>query len=190
MFNKFLATMSAALLLPGMALAHPGHDEISGFSHGLLHPMTGADHLLAMIAVGLIAGIWGGRMIWAMPLAFVGAMLGGAFAGLAGLALPGVELWILGSIIVMGIAVFLPTELVPQSALLVGAAVFGLFHGYARGAEAPLGGSLAGYLAGFPLTPMGLHAIGILNGQKLPALVVRGVGLAIALTGIGLASFG
>lgn len=83
--------IAATFFVPGAALAHTGHDEVSGFASGILHPITGADHLLAMLAVGLIAALCGGRMLMAMPLAFVGAMLAGAGLGLGGMALPGVD---------------------------------------------------------------------------------------------------
>lgn len=87
--RKFIMAATAAMILPGAAFAHTGHGDISGFSSGLLHPLSGADHLLAMVAVGLIAALCGGRMLCAMPLAFMGAMLAGASFGLTQLALPG-----------------------------------------------------------------------------------------------------
>ena len=86
---KRLLTL-ALILSPSVALAHPGHG--TGFLAGLDHPYSGMDHMLAMVAVGLWAAVIGGRAIWALPLAFVSAMLAGGALGMAGVALPGVSL--------------------------------------------------------------------------------------------------
>lgn len=187
---KKLALTAAAMSLPGAAFAHPGHEQVSTFTSGLLHPVTGVDHLLAMMAVGLIAALVGGRMLWAMPAAFVGAMLAGAGLGLAGVTLPGVETWIIGSVIVLGLVAAMPSRHLPHSLLLVATGLFGLFHGYAHGAEAPVSGSIFGYLIGFTLTTAVLHGIGIAAGQRLPAVVTRGAGAAIALMGAGMVMLG
>ncbi|NPD16741.1 HupE/UreJ family protein [Xinfangfangia sp. D13-10-4-6] len=187
---KRLALAAAAMTLPGAAFAHPGHTETSGLASGFLHPVTGPDHLLAMLAVGLIAALCGGRMLWALPVTFVGAMLAGAGPGLAGLALPGVEIWILGSVIVLGLLAAIPSTALPHSLLLAGTALFGLFHGYAHGAEAPTTGSLTGYLIGFTLATAALHGIGIMLGQRVSAKIARSAGAAIALAGAGLALIG
>ena len=90
----------ALVLSPAAALAHDGH--AAGFLGGILHPLTGADHLLAMLAVGLWAGALGGRAVLALPAAFVGALASGAALGTAGLALPMVEPGILASVIILG----------------------------------------------------------------------------------------
>lgn len=188
--RKLSLAASAAMILPGAAFAHSGHQEVSGFASGLLHPMTGTDHLLAMIAVGLIAAICGGRLLVAMPVAFVGAMLAGAGLGLAGVVLPGVEIWILGSVIVLGLVAAIPSDRLPHNLLLAGTALFGLFHGYAHGVEAPTAGSVTGYLVGFTLATAALHGIGIVIGRRVPAKVTRFAGAAIAVFGAGLALIG
>lgn len=188
--RKFTMAATAAMILPGAAFAHTGHGDISGFSSGLLHPLTGADHLLAMVAVGLIAALCGGRMLCAMPLAFMGAMLAGAGFGLAQLALPGVEVWILGSVIVLGLVAAVQSPRLSQALVLAATAVFGMFHGLAHGAEAPVAGSVAGYLIGFTLATAALHGIGMALGHRLPVVVVRGAGAVIALAGTGLAVMG
>lgn len=187
---KRIALTAMATALPGAALAHSGHAEVSGFASGLMHPVLGADHLLAMVAVGLIAAMNGGRMLWAMPLAFVGAMLFGAVVGLAGFAVPGVEFWILGSVIALGLMMAMQSPHVPQGLLLSGTALFGMFHGYAHGAEAPTTGSVAGYLIGFTVATATLHGIGIVIGKRLPTGLTRGAGMLIALIGASLAVIG
>ena len=87
------AGLAAALLLLSAqaALAHPGHGGAAGLAHGFAHPFSGADHLLAMVAVGLLAAAQGGRALWAVPLAFLGMMAVGGMLGAAGTALPFVE---------------------------------------------------------------------------------------------------
>lgn len=179
--------LSAALAaLPGAVLAHEGHG--AGFLSGLAHPVGGADHLLAMVAVGLWAAVLGGRALWALPVAFVAAMLVGGALGFAGMALPGVEPMILASVVVLGVAGALALRL-PAWAAALGVAVFGLFHGHAHGAEGPETG-LALYALGFAVATMGLHLAGLAAGLGLQALAARGVlrvlGVGTALGGLSL----
>ncbi|MGQ8571924.1 HupE/UreJ family protein, partial [Klebsiella pneumoniae] len=72
---------AALLLLPQAALAHPGHGDAAGLAHGFVHPLSGADHVLAMVAVGLLAALRGGRALWALPAAFLGMMVVGGVLG-------------------------------------------------------------------------------------------------------------
>lgn len=140
------------LLAPTMALAHAGHDEGS-FLSGLTHPVGGADHVLAMLAVGLMAAQWSGRALWALPVAFVLAMVAGGLAGAAGLPFPAVEPMILASIIVLGVLVALALR--PRlGRVLPLVALFGAAHGWAHGAEGPDAG-LALYALGFALATAG-----------------------------------
>lgn len=179
--------LSALLVaMPAAVLAHEGHG--SGFLSGLGHPVGGMDHLLAMLAVGLWAAMLGGRALWALPLAFVGAMLAGGMLGLAGLPLPGVEPMILASVVLLGVAAALALRLPPGWAALAVAA-FGLFHGHAHGAEGPETG-LALYAAGFALATMGLHLVGLAIGLALNRLAGSGtlrlLGVGTALGGLSL----
>ncbi|RZK94945.1 MAG: urease accessory protein, partial [Methylobacterium sp.] len=88
---KRLAALAlpALVLLPQAALAHPGHGEAAGLVHGFLHPVSGADHVLAMVAVGLLAALRGGRALWALPAAFLALMAAGAGLGMAGVEVSG-----------------------------------------------------------------------------------------------------
>jgi urease accessory protein len=173
-------------LLPTAAGAHPhphAHVHGTGFMDGLLHPLAGADHLAAMVAVGLWAALTGGRALWAYPLAFVAAM---ALAGLAGAGqapLPGVEPMILTSVIVVGAAAALALRL-PMGAALAALALFGAAHGYAHGVEGP---AVAFYPAGFVLATLGLHAAGLAIGlaamrAQRPA-ITRSVAAVTAIAG-------
>ena len=168
----------ALILSPTAALAHPGHG--AGFAAGFDHPFSGADHMLAMVAVGLWAAAVGGRALWAMPLAFLSALLAGGAMGHAGYALPATEPMILASILLLGLAAALLTRppLLPALAMV---AVFGLAHGNAHGLEAPPTG-FAGFAAGFFLATALLHGIGLVAGRNL-AMAGRGAGLAIAAAG-------
>lgn len=153
------------LLFPGAAFAHPGHVEGSPLAAGWLHPLGGADHVLAMVAVGLWAATAAQgpdadrRGLWALPLAFVAAMVLGGALGAAGVSLPGVEPVILASGIVLGLAVALALRPALGLALPL-VAGFGLMHGHAHGVEGPAHGLLA-YATGFVLATAALHLAGI-----------------------------
>lgn len=182
--------LSAALILsPLVAFAHSGHDETSTFTSGLMHPLFGMDHLLAMIAVGLIAGLVSGRMIWALPVTFLASMLMGAIIGLNGFAIAGAEMWILASVILLGAALAVPREKLASSLLMAMTAGFAFFHGYAHGVEAPSTGSASLYMLGFVISTAALLSIGVLAGKALPAFILRLAGLMIAGSGLLLESF-
>jgi urease accessory protein len=178
------------VLLPGAALAHPGHGDAGGLVAGLQHPLTGLDHVAAMIAVGLWAALKGGRALWLWPAAFVAVMLGGGVLGLAQLPLPHVEAAILASVVVLGLLVATAADLpLALGALIIGG--FSVFHGYAHGFEAPTGAGATSYLAGFALATAALHGLGIAGARSLQSVrwqgAIRAGGLACAAIGIGLA---
>ncbi len=182
------AGMSGLLLCATPALAHPGHDHAATFAAGLGHPFSGLDHMLAMLSVGLWAAMRGGKAVWAWPLAFVTAMIGGGALGLAGIQLPLVEPAILASVIVLGALAATAT----RAPVLAGAALialFGLAHGFAHGAEAPAGSPTA-YAAGFLLATAGLHLAGLSTGLALIRLrhpvALRLLGAGAALGGLAL----
>lgn len=171
----------------GVAEAHTFGLEGASLVHGLMHPIVGVDHVLAMIAVGLWAAQLGGRALWSMPLAFVGMMTLGGLAAMGGLQLPGIESGVVGSLLIVGAlvagAVRLPAE--------AGAAIVGflaLFHGYAHGAEMPVAASAALYASGFALGTVLLHGIGVLVGLSLRHSVarwlVRAGGAGVAAAGL------
>jgi urease accessory protein len=153
------------------ALAHVGVGNHFSFMHGFQHPLGGLDHLAAMIAVGLWAGIAGGRRVWVWPLAFVVMMIVGGLLGRAGVALPMVEPVIVLSVIVLG-ALVASTVRLPVAFGAVIVAVFAIFHGHAHGAEAPETGWLV-YAAGFVVATALLHMVGI----AIARLLERGAGL-------------
>jgi urease accessory protein len=175
------------LLIPSVALAHPGGH--AGFLAGIAHPFSGADHVLAMVAVGLWAAMIGGRAIWAMPLTFIAAMVAGGVLGAAGIGFPAVEPMILASIVLLGVAAGLALRL-PLPLALTGIALFGLAHGHAHGAEAG-SADLWHYGAGFVAATLVLHLLGLGLGQGLiragQRRAAQGLGLAVAAAGVALA---
>ena len=184
-----LAT-AAVLAAASPALAHVDPAAHGSLSAGLSHPVSGLDHVLAMVAVGLWAGMLGGRAAIAVPAAFVAVMAAGFAVASAGIALPLVEPAILASIVVLGLvvasAVRLPTL---AGAALVGA--FALFHGHAHGAELGAASALP-YLLGFAAATALLHATGLGLGWaagRWGEAAVRALGAATAAAGLGL-SFG
>jgi urease accessory protein len=145
------------------AQAHILHGEAIGFVSGIEHPISGLDHIIAMIAVGLWGAQLGAPAIWLLPVTFPIIMAFGGFLGLIGVPLPGSEIGIALSGVLLGAAVlwqFRPP--LPAAALLVG--IFGLFHGYAHGAELPPGESGLLYSLGFVIATGFLHATGIAIG--------------------------
>jgi len=169
------------------ATAHPAPhahfhslDMAGATQAGFLHPLTGLDHLIVMVAVGLWAVQIGGRALWLLPSSFVGSMMIGGAIGLCGVHQPFVEHGILASIVLLGAALGMswrPTLLI--SSLCVGAA--GLCHGYAHGSEIPSGALHAMFFAGMIIVTSLLHASGVGAGLLLRdqrfAMLMRTAGL-------------
>ncbi|MDO9500863.1 HupE/UreJ family protein [Falsiroseomonas sp.] len=169
----------AALLAPMPALAHEGGAHVHGFLVGFLHPVGGLDHVLAMVAVGLWAGLLGGRASWALPAGFLGAMVLGFGLGAGGFGLPMVEAGILASVIILGALVAAAARF-PLAIAVPLVAVFGLLHGHAHGTEMAGAGAL-GYAAGFILATTALHAAGLFGARAIASqMVVRVAGGAMA----------
>lgn len=182
--TKTLLT-TALMLTSASAMAHPGHGE-TGFASGLLHPMLGLDHLLAMAAIGF----WGLRQSTTLkrgtPLFMIGGMFLGAGLAFAGLSIPGVETGIALTVMLAGVLIAtlarLPTAI---GGSLV--AAFMVFHGYAHAVEMPLGAHFAAYMAGFALTTVaiafagrGLGALLVQSDNRL----IRGIGVSVIGAGV------
>jgi urease accessory protein len=186
-----LVLFVAALLLPLPAFAHVGDALHHGLLAGFLHPFGGADHLLAMVMVGLWAGLAGGAARLTLPGAFLGAMAVGGGLGMAGVVLPGVEAGILGSVIVLGALAALTVRL-PLAVGMALAALFGVLHGHAHGAEM-LGGSAFGYALGVLVGTAVLHGAGLAIASPVAPWArraARAAGGATAVAGLALVLFG
>jgi urease accessory protein len=187
MSRPFLVAL--ALLLAGPAWAHTGVGDVGGFAAGLLHPFTGLDHMLAMIAVGMWGAQLGTPLIWLLPVTFPLVMaLGGLLGGL-GVPLPAVEPGIAASVLVLGALVaFALRPPAWVAAIVVG--VFAIFHGYAHGAELPAGADALAYGLGFVIATGLLHLVGIGSGTivRWPAgvMALRAGGAAICAAGLWL----
>jgi len=149
----------AALLAPLPALAHQGGEHVHGLVAGLLHPFCGVDHLAAMIAVGLWAGLLGARARLLLPAAFLGGMVLGGGLGMAETSLPMVESGILASIVVLG-ALTCVAARVPLPAGMALVALFGALHGHAHGTE--MAGDAVAYTVGMLMATALLHGLGLL----------------------------
>lgn len=179
--------MLFVLLFPAIADAHVGIGPTAGLWHGFSHPLTGLDHLAAMVAVGLWAAQRGGRAIWLVPLAFATVIAVGSVLGMAAIELPLVEPAIVASVLVLGVLIAAAVRLpLVASTLIVG--LFALFHGHAHGAELPATASGLAYGIGFIAATAGLHLCGIglsLAAQRFgSAQFVRYAGGVIAACGL------
>ena len=165
-----------------MAYAHPGH--ANGAMAGIVHPLLGLDHLLAMLAVGVWAAQLGGRAKWLVPASFVALMALAGSMGMAGIALPLVESGIATSVLLLGLLIAFSVKVTPAlGAGIVG--LFAVFHGYAHGVEMPLPGSSWQYGLGFVLSTAVLHGLGLLlgRGRLQQGLWLRAAGALVAASG-------
>jgi urease accessory protein len=171
---------------PLTALAHTKGGEVLGFSSGVQHPMSGLDHVLAMMAVGVWGAQLGPPAVWLLPVTFPMVMAFGGMLALLGVTLPGIEIGIAVSAIALGYMVC--REVRPPlwvAAVLVG--VFAIFHGHAHGTELPAGANGLLYSVGFVLGTGCLHAVGItlglLHQWRAGQLALRVAGAAVAVVG-------
>lgn len=176
------------LFFPALAFAHVGQGDVSGgFLAGLEHPIFGLDHVVAMVAVGM----WGAQLrapaIWVLPVTFPLVMSFGGILGGFGVPIPGIEIGIAVSAIVLGAMVaFAARPPLWIAGVIVG--VFAIFHGYAHGAELPESANAISYAMGFVIATGSLHVLGILigviNKWKVGEKCLRAGGVLIALCGV------
>lgn len=193
---RIAISLVAALLAIGAsaAQAHTGH-PLDSAGAGALHPLTGLDHLLAMLGVGIWAAHIGAsgerRAIWRVPASFVVVMALGAIIGLTGATLPLAEAGIVGSVVLIGLLIA-STPRLPLWAPMAVVALFAFCHGFAHGAEMPTASSALAYGAGFVTATIGLHVAGIAIGRLAHRLSgvagARVMGGALALAGVALAA--
>lgn len=179
----------AFALLGVTALAHAHSDEVGGggFFAGYIHPLSGLDHLLAMVAVGMWGASLGRPLIWALPITFPLLMVVGGVMGILGVAVPYVETGIAASVVALGLAILAAWRApVPVALALIG--IFGVLHGYAHGIELTDATTPASYSAGFVVSTGLLHLAGIAIGMvvRLPhgIAALRAAGAAIAAAGV------
>ena len=177
----------ALAFVPAAALAHEEAGQAAGFLAGLVHPVSGLDHVLAMVAVGLWGAVLGAPALWVLPVAFPLMMAVGGVLGLIGLPLPAVEVGIAVSAVVLG-AMVLADARPPLVVAAIVVAFFAIFHGHAHGTELPPGTSALSYSLGFVIATGLLHAAGIALGalHRWPAgrWLVRSAGGAVGAAGL------
>jgi len=175
------------ILVPASAMAHQETGQAVGFLSGLAHPVSGLDHVLAMVAVGLWGAVLGAPAIWVLPVAFPVMMALGGLIGLLGFPLPGVEIGIALSAIVLG-AMVLAESRPPLWVAAIVVSFFAIFHGHAHGRELPAGANALLYSLGFVMATGLLHAVGILLGVahrwSAGRHAVRAAGGGVALAGL------
>jgi urease accessory protein len=191
-FSRFrtVAAAAAGAAAAGLLIAEPvgAHTGLpaGGALDGIVHPFLGVDHLLAMVAVGVLAALAKDRRVaWLTPIGFVAGMLGGGVLGLVGVEVSAVELAIAVSVVALGVLIITATD---NSALWlpVLAAAFGAAHGHAHGAELPAGAIPFLYVAGFVTATVALHVGGTAVGlglRRLPSVRVA-AGALVSTAGV------
>jgi urease accessory protein len=178
----------ASALFSGLALAHAGHDVSVSFVSGLLHPFSGADHLLVIVLVGF----WSAfvlKKIWIGPCVFLLGMCMGVLAGFANIPLNFFEFGIAASVIAIGLLLLVKNQYSSKAILtLIGA--FGIFHGFAHAqlfSDSSLALSLVVQdIAGLILATAALHLSGALLVKLLKektTVIARIAGFASVIYG-------
>lgn len=175
------------ILVPGSAWAHIESGQAGGFLSGLSHPVSGLDHVLAMVAVGLWGAQLGAPAMWLLPVAFPMMMAFGGMLGLMGIPVPGIEIGIALSGVVLGALILGETKMPLFGALLM-VAIFAVFHGHAHGTELEAGQNAMLYSLGFVICTGTLHGLGIVMGLahrwSFGRIALRGAGSLVMAGGL------
>jgi urease accessory protein len=185
--GAILLILASALIAPATVLAHNPAGIAGGFVSGFLHPLSGIDHILAMVAVGIWGAQLGAPAIWALPVAFPLVMSVGGALGVRGVLLPGVEIGIAASALLLGFLIFRETRPPLYAAALV-VGFFAIFHGYAHGTELPHAANPLAYGVGFVIATGLLHmsgvTVGLIHRWPRGARTLRIAGAGISLAGL------
>lgn len=184
---KRILSIGALLLCPALIFAHTTTGA-GGFVSGVMHPILGFDHFLAMLSVGIISAQIGGNAVWNVPLTFMAVMFIGGMLGMQDLGSIPVETGIALSVILLGAAIGINKKL-PVALAMVFVGVFAIFHGYAHGLEMPKVAIPYIYALGFLTGTAGVHLVGVFIGhvltkKKKRVRVLTGMGWLIALAGV------
>jgi urease accessory protein len=188
MFSGLIIAFAISII-PSTVYAHEGGNlPLGGFLSGLLHPVLGYDHLLAMLSVGILSAQIGGRAIWTVPATFVIVMGFGGMLGLLDIGITITELGIAFSLVILG-SIIASERRLPIVLAMIGVGFFAIFHGYAHGTEMPQTAQPATYASGFLTGTALIHITGVLIGdiskryQRGPQVLRIGGGL-IAIVGL------
>lgn len=189
LLSTFGPVCLGAMLLAPPAFAHGPAGHSHGVLSGLAHPVSGMDHLLAMLIVGLWAQRLGGRAVVAVPAAFVACLIAGFLLGLAQIGLPAVEPMILASVMVLGLMVALALRPGYRAGIAI-VGLFALFHGHAHATELGSADALR-FGLGFVCATALLHLAGLGLGAALGRIeagwLSRGLGGVAATLGLAMA---
>ena len=184
MRNKSIVYVLMLSIIPVFAQAH----VLSGigFGNGALHPLSGIDHLLAMVAVGIVSVQLGRKYVLVIPLMFVSLMVLGGVLGIYGFSLPFVEIGIALSVLFSGLAIVLSRKISIKITMSL-IALSAIFHGHAHGSEMSVIANPLLYTAGFVLSTAALHFSGVLMGNFAVKTSIRRKFLKLAGAGVGIA---
>lgn len=181
------AVAAVACFVAAPAAAHSGTGLAGGFVSGFAHPLSGGDHLLAMICVGVWGAFLGRPLIYVLPVVFPLMMVVGAIAGMVSTASPPVEIAIALSVLSLGACIGFAWRAPIWAAMLI-VAGFAVFHGFAHGRELPSAADPVGYSLGFVFATGALHVLGIglgeLGSRMGQTRMLRIAGVAIAMAGL------
>ena len=152
--------------VPFPVYAH-GSTGDAGLTAGFMHPLTGSDHLLAMVAVGMVSVVLGRAAVWQVPTTFLAAMVVGATAGFLGLRVPFGELVVAASVLLLGLALMFPSLTRWRAAVYAGVVLFGFSHGHAHGVELPRSAAPLPFSFGFLAASLFLHVCGLFAAEFL-----------------------
>ena len=190
--TKTLLAAATVILTPTVAFAHTGVGNTSGFVHGFGHPISGLDHILAMVMVGVFAWQLGGRALWLVPMTFLVIMSIGGALGITCIGVPFVEIGIALSVVVLGAIVAFNVK-APIAAAMGLVGLFAIFHGHVHGAEIPEDAAGFAYATGFMIATALLHLAGVTAGfligragEHYGSLLVRMAGGFASVAGLGL----
>lgn len=182
-----LRLLAAATLWPLIAQAHM-ENAAEGFMSGLLHPVFGLDHFLAMLSVGIVSAQLGGLSVFTVPALFVLSMIGGAVAGIYGQQWPFTEIGIAVSVIILGLLIVVARPGVNSLPVMLVVAFFGSLHGHAHGLEMPNSADPIYYAAGFLVSTASIHLLGVGIGHWF--MMKEWLGRTLRHIGSGMAGMG
>lgn len=175
------------LLFPTVVSAHSGDGAVGGFTSGFIHPLTGLDHIIAMVGVGILGAFMGKKARWTLPVVFPLVMSIGGMLGIMGFPIPYIETGIALSGVVIGLMIASGSKKIPLWLAGVLVAAFAICHGYAHGEEMPGAANALTFAIGFVLATGMLHltgiAIGLLEKVRYGTVALRLIGLGIAILG-------
>jgi urease accessory protein len=189
MQRPFFLAAATLTLAASPALAHTGVGTASGLTAGFGHPIGGLDHVLAMVAVGILAAQLGGKSVWFVPASFVGMMVVGGLLGMTGVPVPFVELGIVGSVVVLG-AVIAAGRQMPMGLAMTLVGLLAVFHGHAHGTEMPVNASGIEYGLGFVVATAMLHVLGVALSIGVQKMAEQIAPMAVRIGGGGIATAG